>query len=234
MTTENKEGKQNPLRVAYYFIKYPCRIILLIFVIFLLAGVADYFGFQFNTTSTHSYFVLDDPQVNRKDQKDLAVEYLGQSSINILPKTQPENRFTLINMFKTRDGTNILTPSSVADYIEFIIETNNKIPDTDPDAYYSFCLADPTDPYSNYPDCSSRAVWDPLVESFGNNPTNISQIDIDNFVDYHLNVPQLRDSFLSCFEEDFEVTGNSQYYRFVFIVTTNKYLQTQPIFHIQK
>ena len=217
MTTDNKkEAKQNPLRVAYYFIKYPCRIILLVFCILILTLVVDSLGFNFNSTSTHSYFVLDDAQVNRKDQKDLAVEYLGQSDNVILPKTQTENRFTLMTMFKTRDSTNILTPSGVADYIDYIIETNNKIPNTDPDAYYSFCLADPTD--STYPDCSSRAVWDPIVNTFGSNPTNVSQQDIDNFVNYHLNVPQLRDSFLSCFEEDFEETGNSQYYRFVHLL----------------
>ena len=188
-------------------------MILVMALIFVLILVVDVFGFEFATTSTHSYFVLSDLQVNRKDSLDLAKDYLGSSSTRVLPKTQEERKYTLLTMFKTRDGSDILQPANVADYIEFITTTNNLIPDTDADDYYSFCLADPTDPYSSYPDCSSQAVWDPVVATFGANPGNVTQDDLDEFIDSHLNNPYTVDAFLSCFEEGFVDGQHSQFYR---------------------
>ena len=115
-------------------------------------------------------------------------------------------------MYKTKDDSNLLTPSNITDYIQYINTTNNKIPYTDPSDYYSLCLADPTDAYSSYPDCASSAIYDPIVSYFSN-LSEITQSDIDDFIDSNLNDSLTKSSFLACFEEGFESTRSTSYYR---------------------
>eukprot|EP01084_Bolivina_argentea_P163133 283840_1 len=144
LTTKSNE-RRNPLRIAYYFIKYPCRVILTVLLILILTCIFDSFGFAFNSTSGHSYLVMNDLNVHRKDAIDLSMEYLSQQSSSIEPKTTDWSRYTLLMMYKTRDSTNILQPSNISDYIKHINNTNNRIPYTDYNKYYSLCLADTTD-----------------------------------------------------------------------------------------
>eukprot|EP01084_Bolivina_argentea_P157720 274819_1 len=206
------ESQQNPLRIAYYLINYPCRVICVVLLLLLCITVVDFFGFEFTTSTTHAYLVMDDKDVHRKDALDLAVKYLGESSSSVQPKTTEINDYNLLLMHKTRDSSNILQPSSVNDYIKYINDTNNKIPYTDYTDYYSLCLADTTDAYTTYPDCSSSSIYDPIVSYFGHMQT-ITQNDIDTFIDSNLNNPYIKSAFLSCFEEGFESTRQSQYYR---------------------
>eukprot|EP01083_Nonionella_stella_P149835 476462_1 len=212
---QSDEERKNPLRMAYYFVHYPRKIIMFVAVLLVIVLTVDAFGFEFSQTVTHAYFIKGDPQVHRMNSVALAKQHLTSSSsrLKVKPKTQAINDYTLSVMYKTKDGSNILQPSNIADYIEFIIETNNKIPNTNYDEYYSFCLADTTDPYVTYPDCSSKAVWDPIVTVFGNNYHNITQQAMDTFVDSYLDNSYTVGAFLSSFQEGFEDTRSSQYYR---------------------
>eukprot|EP01083_Nonionella_stella_P317369 1155146_1 len=188
-------------------------------VLLVIVLTVDAFGFEFSQTVTHAYFIKGDPQVHRMNSVALAKQHLTSSSsrLKVKPKTQAINDYTFIIMYKTKDGSNILQPSNIANYIEFIIETNNKIPNTNYDEYYSFCLADTTDPYVTYPDCCSKAVWDPIVAAFGAKYHNITQQAIDTFVHSYLDDPVIAGAFLFSFEEGFEDTRASQYYRAVYL-----------------
>eukprot|EP01083_Nonionella_stella_P213349 769590_1 len=124
------------------------------------------------------------------------------------------DKLTTAVIFKTKDGSNILQPSNPSnnDYLSYITNINSRIYSSPYGEYYNLCYADS----DSFPDCSSAAIFDPIRTAFGDDPNNVTQHDIDQWIAATTNVYGTQ--FYSVFASSFATSERkeSQYYRAFF------------------
>ena len=182
-------AQKKPLKLAYYIIRYPRRIIFIMICLLLIVTFIDFLGFEFVPENAgYNYYVNNDIEVQKMLSLDVAIEMLSESdSTKFNPKEQIINDWTIIPMFETLKYNNILN----IDNIKYIIETNRLIFESNPSKYYNLC-------YSNslidtdYPDCSDSAKFDPIMSyflSYVDDGLNITQDTINEFIQYYMDFP---------------------------------------------
>ena len=203
--------KQPNLRFAWITIHYPCSVIGVFALIFIIVSAADYLGFKFAPQSTHAYFVKGDYEVDKMDAITLAQrELLENSDIKSPVQTQRFNEGTLVVMFKTKDNSNILS----VDNLKFISDITGQITATNQNEYSKLCLKSEID--GSWPQCSFGSVWNPLIDWYNGNNGNVNQTELDtwlNDINTYNGGYDLRESYWNSFEEGFSNTLTSTYYR---------------------
>ena len=201
--------KQPNLRFAYIVIHYPCRVIGVFGLILICVMIADIFGFKFDDgQSSHTYFIKGEPEVDKMDAITLAQRGIAEAiDIQTAVQTQSIEDFALVIMFKTKDNSNLLN----VDNLKFISDMTMKISETDVNKYNKLCLKSESD--GSWPDCSIGSIWDPLVTWYNDNNGNVTQTELDTWLNDINTDDDSKESYWNCFEEGFSNSLSSKYYR---------------------
>ena len=201
-----------PLKIVHFIINHPCKIICTFLFLCIIMIIIDSMVFEFSPSSGREWLVNDSEEVHKYDSGFTAHADISDSSATpVDPRTQIRNWLTLVTIFKTRDGTNILTP----DYLNFISEINNKIINTDNEQYKKVCFADA----QSFPNCSTTAYVDPIISAI-----NTAGYDVETITDTQIStviaslITNYGDQIYVNFEESFATSNDreSQYYRAFF------------------
>lgn len=200
-----------PLKFANFIVEQPLIIITIAFLVASIAAGIDAAIFQMDHAGGLEYFIQTAVNTGRLYAYWAAVADAQEDGENAKVKTQEIDRFQIISLFKTRDGSDILQPQ----YLPFIKEVNDKIVHANYDEYFRLCLSDT----NSFPNCSSMAVMDPLIEGLSGNASiaDVTQQSIDDLVNASIGTSsgQLYVHFGSSFAES--VPRKSQYYRAIFV-----------------
>ena len=205
-----------PIRIVHYIINHPCKLIGIFLIIFIFVCIADSMVFEFSESSGREWFVNNSDDVHRYDAITLSIDDISNSAkYPADPKTQEINFLSIVTIFKTRDGSNILQPSTSDNRLSYISEINSKIINSNYPDYFKLCYADST----SFPNCSSTAVYDPLISSISSNGYNVSTItqsELDQVVNESIST--LGAAYYANFEASFatDPARESQYYRAIF------------------
>ena len=215
-----------PLAVATIIIKYPCCIIIAVLLLTIIAFAIDATVFEFHDGGGLEYFITSAENTGKMFAYWVAVASAQEDAGSAPVKTLEQSHFQITTLFKTRDGSDILQPQ----YLPFIQEINDKIVHSDYDEYYRLCLSDS----ASFPDCSSTAITDPLIQGLFSSKSisDISQQDIDNLVSSSINIsPVVAVQFYVHFESSFANSTNqeSQYYRAFFVEYIHILYPFEPI-----
>ena len=213
---DSSEIKQDvkPLRIVYYIINHPCKIICTFLFLCTIMIIFDAMVFELSRSSTdgREWFVRNSDEVHKFNIGMQAPDDVSSAKANpVTPQTKKDSWLTLVTVFKTKDGSNIL----MSDYMNFISEINNKIINTDNEEYKKLCYVDS----QSYPNCSTSAYVDPLIlgiTAAGYDVNTITDTELSTIITSLINTND--DQIYVSFEESFATSndGESQYYRAFF------------------
>ena len=222
---EKKATGVKPLSFAIFIIQYPCVIVAVVLILAVIAGWYDAMVFELNDAGGLEYLITDAEDTGRLYAYWGAVINAQEEVGNAPVKTQVDTHLQITTLFKTRDGSDILQPQ----YLPFIKEVHAKIVNWDYDEYYRLCLSDT----ASFPNCSSEAVTDPLIDGLigSKSIADVSQQDIDDLVSSTISTsPEMAARFYLHFESSFanSTDGGSEYYR-AFFVEYKQYIYIQQV-----
>lgn len=212
LDTESSDDK--PMKFAIFLVKYPCVVIVAVLLVTIITFAIDMGAFELVDAGGMEYFITSAEDTGRMYAYWAAVSDAQGGGGNAMVKTQEMSHYQIISLFKTTDGSDILQPQ----YLPFIKEVHDKIVNWDYEEYYRLCLSDTT----SFPNCSSMAVTDPLIDGLVGSKSiaDVSQQDIDGLVSSKVSTTaEEAAQFFIHFASPFanSTDSGSQYYRAFFV-----------------
>ena len=210
------EKTAKPIIIADYIINHPCKIIFVLSIVFIIVTIADSMVFGFSDARSRDWFVSNSHVVHRYDAIQLSLDdVMASAKYPADPKTQEKDKLNIVTLFKTRDGSNILQPAASDNRLSYIAEVNDKIVKSNYPNYFKLCLANS----ASLPNCSSTAVYDPLISSITSNGytvDTITQSQLDQVVNQ--SIQSDGNQYYAQFQTSFATDPDrkSQYYRAFF------------------
>ena len=139
------------------------------------------------------------------DALDLAkTRVLDGSDIKSDVQTEQDGGLSLIVMFKTTDGSNLLTVEN----IKYIYDVTSKFENNDPNKYDQICIKNKDD---NWPNCAGNAIWNPLSDYYESTNGVFTEQDLLDELNSKSNA--YGEAYWNCFEDGFVDSLESSYYR---------------------